>query len=243
MMIRIFVLAIALFTFTAPAVQAEEFTDAQRAEMQKMFEEYLLENGETILNSVNNYQAEQEKKARAESEEKAKEFLSQVDNKNLPMTGNPEGDITIVEFFDYNCGYCRKALEELQTVLKKDDKVKVLFMEMPILGPSSLEIAKWPLASHKQGKYFEYHTAIFDHNGQKDEAALEKIAKDVGLDIKQLKKDKDSAEIDAQIKDQVAQAQALNIRGTPGFIINGQLYPGYMPAAQIKTIIEEARSS
>ena len=115
-------------------------------------------------------------------------------------------------------------------------------MDMPILGPSSLEVSKWSLAAQKQGKYFEYHQALLEHNGQKDEATFEKLAKDVGLDVKQLKKDKDDAAIEEMINKQIQQAQELGIRGTPGFIINGEVFPGYMPAAQIQEILATARN-
>lgn len=232
---------LAIMGATSP-VKAQEFNDAQKAEIKKMFDEYLANSGETILKSVNQYQAELEAKDKAEASIKAKTFVDELDGKNLPMAGNPDGDITMVEFFDYNCGYCRKALDEIQTVLKEDDKVKVIFMDMPILGPSSMVAAKWSLAAQKQGKYFEYHQAIMDHNGEKTDDALEKLAKDLGLDIKKLKKDKDSDEIAKQIEDQVRQAQEIGIRGTPGFIVAGELFPGYIPAAQIQDIIKKARN-
>jgi protein-disulfide isomerase len=232
------VLAVTSAGFTA---QAQEFSDAQKAEIKRMFDEFLANSGEQVLKSVNTYQAELEAKDRAEASAKAKAFMEKIEGQNLPMAGNPDGDITLVEFFDYNCGYCRKALEEIQTVLKEDDNVKVIFLDMPILGPSSMEIAKWSMAAQKQDKYFEYHQAIFDHNGQKTPEVLEKIAKDVGLDVKKLKKDKDSDEIREKIEDQVKQAQNIGINGTPGFIVAGELYPGYIPAAEIKKIIAEKR--
>ncbi len=227
---------------TSHQAQAQEFTDAQKAEIKKMFDEYLVNSGETILKSVNQYQAELEARDKAEAKVKAQEFIATLEGKNLPMAGNPDGDVLIVEFFDYNCGYCRKALDEIQTVLKDDDNVKVIFMDMPILGPSSMTAAQWSLAAQKQGKYFEYHQAIMDHNGEKSDAVLEKLAKDVGLDVDQLKKDKDDKETIAQIEDQIRQAQNIGIRGTPGFIVAGELFPGYIPAAQIQDIVEKARN-
>ena len=232
---------LAVLSAMPTTAKAQKFNDAQKVEIKKMFDEYLLNSGETILKSVNQYQAELETKDRAEASVKAKEFLSNLDDTNLPMAGNPDGDVTMVEFFDYNCGYCRKALTEIQTVLKDDKNLKVIFMDMPVLGPSSVEVAKWSLAAQKQGKYFEYHQALLEHNGQKNESTLEKIAKDVGLDVKKLKKDKDDGALEKQIEEQVKQAQALGIRGTPGFIINGDVTPGYIPAARIKKIIADAR--
>lgn len=230
--------------FFVPNVQAQDFTAEQKKQIKKMFEAYLLENGETVIKSVEKYQNKKEDENRKAASLKAKEFLEKIStNNNLPMTGNKDGDITLIEFFDYNCGYCRRALEELVTVLKTEKNVKIIFFDMPILGPASLEASKWSLAAHKQGKYFEFHQALLNHNGQKDEQSMIKIAEDLKLDIKQLKKDKDSDDINATLEENVAQAQVMDIRGTPGFIINGEIYPGYMPAKQIKEIIKKARKN
>lgn len=238
-----FILTILSFALILPATaRAQEFTDAQKAEIQKMMEEYLLKNGENILRAVNEYQAELEEKDRQELSKKAAIFLEEIDGKtNLPMTGNEKGDITIVEFFDYNCGYCRQALAELSKVVKDDKKVKVVFIDMPILGPASMEAAKWSLAAQKQGKYFEFHRALMNHDGQKTEDAMEKIAKKLGLKIKQLKKDKDSEDVQGIIDYNLAQAANIGIRGTPGFIIAGEVYPGFVEASQIKEFLQAAR--
>lgn len=237
-----FLILLCLFLLTAPVAKAENFTKEQKEEIQKMFETYLLENGETIIKSVEKYQDAKESALRQEAEVKAKEFLETLNKKeNLPMAGNEEADITLVEFFDYNCGYCRRALEELVIVLEKDKNVKVIFFDMPILGPASLEIAKWSLAAHNQDKYFEFHQELLHHSGQKDEAFYKKIAKKLDLDFKKLKEDKDNAAIEKSLQENISQAQSLGIRGTPGFVINGKIFPGYMPASRILDIIETER--
>lgn len=234
---------LAIAPFTSTGAKAQEFNDAQKAEIKKMFDEYLLTSGDKILKSVNSYQAELEEKDRVEASKKAEGFIGTLKNKkDLPMAGNPDGDITMIEFFDYNCGYCRKALSEIKSVLKDDKNIKVIFMDMPILGPRSLEAAKWSLAANKQGKYFEYHQALLEHNGQKDDKVFEKLAKNVGLDVKQLAKDKDDKAIAKLLDDNIAQAQEIGIRGTPGFIVAGQIFPGFMQADRIKEIVAEARA-
>lgn len=244
-MTRIFTFLTVLLTLSlivTPHAQAQEFSDKQTAEINKLIEAYLIENGETVIKSVEAYQNKQDEEARKNSEIKAKEFLTDLNKKDsFPMAGNPKGDVTIVEFFDYNCGYCTRALEELVTVIDKDKNLKVIFFDMPILGPNSLEASKWSMAAHKQGKYFEFHQKVMKHQGQKDEKVMEKIAKDIGLDLDKLMKDKDSKEVADLLQNNVQQAQAMNIRGTPGFIIDGQIFPGYMPADRILEIIEEAR--
>lgn len=233
---------IVLTLFISPAVNAQEFTAEQTTQIKKLMEEYLLENGKVVLESVEKYQDAQEAESRKASEKEAKKFLDNLKDKaNLPMTGNKDGDITLIEFFDYNCGYCRRALDELVTVLEKDKKLRVIFFDMPILGPASFEASKWSLAAQKQGKYFEYHQALLNHDGQKDEATFKKLAKDIGLDVEQLEKDKEDKAIKTLLEENIAQAQSLGIRGTPGFIINGQIFPGYMPASKIIEIIKAAR--
>ncbi len=239
---RILFFAALTFLIILP-VSAQEFTAKQQVQIKKMFEDYLLENGAVVIKSVEKYQDIQEAESRKESELKAKDFLTSIKNDtDIPMTGNKDGDITLVEFFDYNCGYCSRALDEIVSVLEEDKNLKVLFFDMPILSPASLEASKWSLAAHKQGKYFEYHQAIFEKRGPKDDAVFEELGKNLDLDIKKLKKDKDSPEIDKILKNNIAQAQAMNIRGTPGFIINGQIFPGYMQSDKILEIIKEART-
>lgn len=243
-MIRLF-LVLLTASIAAPSLAiAQDFTAKQKQEIETMFKDYLLENGEVLLESVNKYQGELVAKEQEAANELAAGFVKALDQRgNLATAGNPEGDITIVEFFDYNCGYCSRALEEIETLLEDDDNIRVIFMDMPILGPPSLEASKWSLAAQKQGKYWDYHRAIMNFEGPKDEDSLSKLAKELGLDVDQLKKDKDSEDIAAQLNKNIEEAQALNIRGTPGFIIDGKISPGYIPAAEMKRIIKEARAS
>ena len=244
-MTRLFLALIAAVTIFAPTyVVAQEFTAAQKEQIQKMFKEYLMNNGEVVLDSVNKYQGELVEKEREEANKKAESFIEELKTRDdLATAGNPKGDITVVEFFDYNCGYCTRALNEIETLLESDKNVRVVFMDMPILGPPSLEASKWSLAAQNQGKYWEYHRAIMNHKGQKNVSALKKIAKDLDLDVDQLEKDKDSKKIADMLEKNIADAQALNIRGTPGFIIDGEISPGYIPVAEMKRIIANARKN
>ncbi len=237
-------LVLLAFILIFPATtMAQSLSDAQKAEIDRMIKDYVMNNGKAIMDSVNDYQTELEAEQLAESSKKAADFVRKIDAENtLPMTGNPKGDITLVEFYDYNCGYCRKALEAIEETLKVDDNIKVIFVDMPILGPASYEAAKWSLAADKQGKYFEFHKALLNHNGSKNLATLKKIAKNLGLDLKKMEADKDSTQISNILEENINTAQAIGVRGTPGFIIDGTLYPGYMSSAQIKEIIKEARA-
>lgn len=224
--------------------QAAEFTAEQKVEIEKMFAEYLKENGDVVLESVNSYQARMVEEQQEEARLKAANFVDTLkDDKNLTAAGNPKGDVTIVEFFDYNCGYCTRAYNEVATLLEDDKNIRVVFMDMPILGPSSMEASKWSLAAHEQGKYWEYHQAIMDHEGPKEADTLEKLAKDLGLDVKKMKKDKESKEIADQLSKNIEVAQEMGIRGTPGFVIGNRVSPGYIPLDQMKKVIDEARNS
>ncbi len=235
-------LAIASFLIPVSNASAQDFTDAQKEQIQKMFKDYLMDNGEVLLDSVNKYQGELVERERKAANVKAENFVQELGKRDdLAIAGNPKGDVTVVEFFDYNCGYCSRALEEIETLLKDDDNVRVVLMDMPILGPPSLEASKWSLAAQKQNKYWEYHRAIMHHKGQKDVATLKKLAKDLDLDVDQLEKDKDSKEIADMLDKNIADAQSLNIRGTPGFIIGGEISPGYIPVAEMKRIIADVR--
>lgn len=233
-------IALALTVTFAPA-QAQTINDAQKTEIEALVKNYILNNPDVLIQSFENHRAAQEARIQEESNKAAEALLADLDTGNIPSVGAKDADIVIVEFMDYNCGYCKRAFEELDTLLKEDKKIRIHFIEMPILGPSSAEAAKWALAAHKQGKYFEYHSALMKHQGQKNEAILESTAKSLKLDIKKLKADKESAEIQEEIERNMSRANLMNITGTPGFIIDGEVVRGYLTLDQMKETIADAR--
>lgn len=225
-----------------PSAAKAEMTAEQKKEVEKLVHEYILEHGELLIESVNKFQAKQEEQVNKDAAVKAKTLLEKLKSeKNLAVAGNPDGDVTVVEFFDYNCGYCKKAFEEIQSLLKDDKNVKVVLYDMPILGPDSLESSKWSLAARKQNKYFEYHTALMNHQGGKDEDTFKKLAKDAGLDPDQLAQDKDDPAIEEELKTHIQTAKDLGIQGTPGFLINEKIFRGYIPYDVIQKTIKEER--
>ena len=227
-----------------PSAAKAELTAEQKAEVQAIVKDYILEHGEVLIEGVNKYQSRQEEEVNKQSEVKAKELIDSLKaENNVAFAGNPKGDVLVVEFFDYNCGYCKKAFEEIQTLLKDDKNVKIVLYDMPILGPDSLESSKWALAAKKQNKYFEYHTALMGHQGTKDDDTFKKLATEAGLDANKLAKDKDAPEIEAEIKKHLEVAQGLGIQGTPGFLINEKIFRGYIPYDTIKTTIKDARAA
>jgi len=218
------------------------FTAEQQKEIESLVKKYIAENPELILQSVKQYQEDQERKQMQSAQDNLKQYQSFFADKDLPMAGNPDGDVTVVEFFDYNCGYCKKAFEDVQTLVKEDKNLRVVLMDMPILSPSSQKMSEISLAAHKQGKYFEMHTALMDYRGSQSESAFLKLAEDIGLDMEKLKADMKSAEIQAAIAKTKQVAQALGIRGTPGFVVGEKLYPGYVGIEALRNAIKDTRS-
>ena len=213
-------------------------------EVNALIKEYILGNPEIIIESLENHEIDQRRKeaemaAKALTERKEDLFADE----NSPSIGPDDADITIVEFFDYNCGYCKKALADLNEVLKDDDNIRVVFKEFPVLSPASRTAALWGLAADKQGKYFEFHQELMKHRGNKDEAAMSKVAESVGLDVDKLKADAGSAETEAILMEMRELGVALGIRGTPGFVINDQVYPGWIPADRMKAEIKKKREA
>ncbi len=233
--------SLSVLTLASAQAQDASFSDAQKEEMRTVFKEYLMENPELIADAMTALRDKQENMQAEQAKAKITEYAEYFKTADLPYTGNKDGDVVVVEFFDYNCGYCKKAFPDVQALLKKDPNVKVVFMEMPILGPTSLTAAQWAEAAHKQGKYFEFHTALFDHQGQYDVEELRKLATDLGLDVAQMEKDAQSEEVQERINKSVQVGQDIGARGTPAFIVGDTLFPGYIGEAALIQSVADAR--
>jgi len=229
----------------APAhnARAESFTPEQTKELEVLFKKFLAENPEAILKSVDDFRASEEKRTQQSAQQNLKDYAEYFADAGLPSAGNLEGDVTVVEYFDYNCGYCRKAYADILTLLKEDTNLRVVFQEMPILSPSSKAMASLTMAAHEQGKYFEMHKALMDYRGSQSEEAYNKLAEDIGLDVEKMRADANSAKIIASIEKSSEMARVLGIRGTPGFIVGDQIYPGYIGLDGLRKAIKEARAA
>jgi protein-disulfide isomerase len=236
-------LAVASFIpLPAGAADTPPVSDAQRASIEGVVHDYLLKHPEVIIQAVEAYQAN----LQADKDKAAKENLTKRESDLLhdPATqvlGNAASDCAVVEFFDNPCPYCQAHEPEIQKLLKDDGKVKLVLKEFPILGPISLVASKAALASVKQGKYPQFHEALLAHKGHYDKAALvDEIAKSVGLNIDQLHKDMDSPEIQAEIDKNLELGRALDINGTPGFVIGDQIIGGASSVDELKKYIDDA---
>jgi protein-disulfide isomerase len=234
----------ALALFAAPASAQSTLSEAQKKEVRSLVREYILENPEIISEAVTVLQ-EREEKAKA-----AKVVSAIKSNKaalvNPPegtVLGNPKGDVTLVEFFDYNCGYCKQVFPTLMEALKEDGKVKLVVKEFPILGNPSVIASRAALASRKQNKYNEFHMALLSHRGSLTEEAIMKVAADVKLDVKKLQADMKAPEINEILTKNHELAQALGIEGTPAIVVGETLVPGALQKDHLKELIAAERKA
>jgi protein-disulfide isomerase len=164
-----------------------------------------------------------------------------LDDPASPVGGNPSGDVTLVEFFDYRCTYCRRVVSSMRALLDEDRGLRVVFKELPVLGPDSVRAARAALASRKQARYVPFHFALMAADDLSPEG-IRAIAKAVGLDPNQLEADMAAAEVTAAIEANYALANQLGIEGTPAFVIGDQVIPGAVDKARLEQLIDEARS-
>src|SRR5262245_18333080 len=213
---------------TAAATPAgSAFSPAQKKELEAIIKDILLNNPEILMEAQNALEAKMEKiqgerMAVAIKDNSAEIFRPAAS----PVVGNSNGDVTVIEFFDYNCGYCKKALPDVARLIDKDRKVKLIPKEFPILAKGSEEASRVALAAKAQGKYGEFHRAMLESQGHADEASARRIAERLGLDLARLKKDMASPEVKKEIDDTRKLAAKLGIQGTPHFLVGDHIIPG-----------------
>lgn len=222
-----------------PANAAEPLS---KSEVEEILRDYLRENPEIVIEAIENYRAQQEAEELAKRDAAFTQLKEQLfEDPATPDNAVTAFDVTIVEFFDYQCHYCKKLHPDLSAVLKADPKVRVLFKEFPILGPESVTAAQAAFAAEKQGKYLAFHNALMDLRGKLTEARIFRLADELELDVTKLRADMQSPEIERKIEQNHALAQELGITGTPAMFIGDAFVPGYVDEAQLKHLISEAR--
>jgi protein-disulfide isomerase len=211
----------------APAPVPKDFTGDQRKEIEKIVKNYLITNPEIFLEAQTALEAKMEKeqaeKLKVAIAENAKEIYR---DPQADVAGNANGDITVVEFFDYNCGYCKRGLHDVIKLVETDSNVRVVFKELPILSKGSEEASRVAIAAGKQGKYWDVHKAMLEAKGVMNETNALAIATKLGLDIDKLKKDMASPEVEAEIKKSEALAKKMGVNGTPHFLVGDRAIPG-----------------
>ncbi|MEP6827487.1 MAG: DsbA family protein [Aestuariivirga sp.] len=240
---QLLTLAIALLFSLSLTARAGTFSDDQKKEMEDIIHSYLLEHPEVLNDMVDKLKVKEEKDAAASLSDTLATSSKNIFHNGVDgVIGNSHGDVTIVEFMDYNCGWCRKSIKNVQELVKKDKNIRVVMKEWPIFGEGSEAGARAAMAAAKQGKYWELHQALFAFQGQVTPEVVMQTAKATGLDMKKLKDDMMSADVQANLDATIKLATDLKFTGTPGFLVNKNVFPGYMELARMESTVADERA-
>ena len=216
---------------TASHAQAQTFSADQRHEIESIVKDYLLQHPEVMQDVM----AEMEKRQQAAEAEKHRAAVVEnnaalFSSPHQVVLGNPNGDVTMVEFFDYNCGFCKRALPDMLTLLKTNPNLKFVLKEFPVLGEGSVEAARVAVAARMQDptgkKYIEFHQKLLGGRGVADKARALAVARDVGFDVARIEKDMTSDEVKKTIAESMKLADALGVNGTPSYVVSGEVVVG-----------------
>jgi len=236
----------AVLLMLALPVAAQEFSPPQKSEIERIIKDYLVSHPEVLQDAI----AELDKRQAAADLEKAKTAVANnaetLFNSNRHVVlGNPKGDVTLVEFFDYNCGFCKRALADMLELLKDDAKLKIILKEFPVLGPGSVEAAKVAVAVRMQDKsgkkYLEFHQKLLGGRGQADKTHALAVAKDVGMDMKRIDTDLTSDEVKVSIEESLKLAETLGLNGTPSYVVGTDVVIGAVGLDALRTKVSTAR--
>ncbi|MFL9498603.1 DsbA family protein [Rhodopseudomonas palustris] len=238
---------LALAIVGAPAVaSAQKFSDEQRSQIETIIKEYLVSHPE-VLEEASEELGKRQAAAQAEKHQQAiKDNADLIYNSPRGVTvGNKNGDVTMVEFFDYNCGYCKRAMTDMMELMKDDPNLKVVLKEFPVLGPPSVEAAQVAIAVRMQDptgkKYLDFHQKLLGGRGQADKARALAAAKDAGLDPAKIEKDMNSPEVRATIEESFKLAESMGMNGTPSYVIGKQVVVGAVGLDTLRQKINTAR--
>ncbi|MBC8242440.1 MAG: DsbA family protein [Alphaproteobacteria bacterium] len=242
-----FVLMVFLFAAQAPrdAHAQEGLSNTQRDEVETLIQEYLRENPEVLVEAIQALRNKQEASAREQGQAAIMDFKMRLaDGLNAPSMGPPDASVTVVEFFDYRCSYCKQVFPDMQALMKSDKDIRFVFMEFPILGDDSVAASNaaltvwlnWP------EQYMDVHNILMGSRGALTLDKVMDLVAGVGIDPKALRDAMNSPEVDQLIKDNYELAQSMNINGTPAFIIGDELVPGAIDKATMKQLIDAARN-
>ncbi|WP_119462372.1 DsbA family protein [Rhodospirillaceae bacterium SYSU D60014] len=219
---------------STPAAADETMTEAETEAIERVVRGYLLEHPEIIIEALQVLETRNRQQA----------IDALLADKAAPVAGNPEGPLTVVEFFDYQCPYCKTIAADMIETLEAEGDVRIVFKEFPILGQASEYAAKAALAAHRQGKYLEFHQALMAARGKLNERMVIEEARRVGLDVERLQADMDSPEIAAALERNHELATALQVNGTPAFVVGKTVVPGQANMINlIQQLLEAERSS
>jgi protein-disulfide isomerase len=237
----------AVLTFAPPPqARAAEFSKPQRSEIEKIVHEYLVQHPEVLQEAMAELQKRQET-AEAEKQKMAVKENAELlfNSPNQVVLGNPKGDVTFVEFFDYNCGYCKRAMSDMLTLMQTDPKLRVVLKEFPVLGPGSVEAARVAIAVRMQDKtgrkYLEFHQKLLGSRGQADGKRALAVAREIGMDMGRIERDMKSGAVEKTLREDFKLAEALELNGTPSYVIGEHVVIGAVGLGALKEKINAAR--
>jgi protein-disulfide isomerase len=230
----------------AMPLHAQTFSETQRSEIEGIVKAYLIAHPEVIQEVMTEIEKRQAEAEAEKHKEGVKQYSKVLFYSPRQVTlGNPDGDVTMVEFFDYNCGFCRRALVDMLDLMKADPKLRVVLKEFPVLGPGSVEAAQVAVAVRMQDKdgrkYLEFHQKMLSSRGQADRARALAVAKEVGLDMGRIEKDMASDEAKETIDENLKMAEALGLNGTPSYVIGTDVVVGAVGLTALKEKVAAAR--
>jgi len=243
---RLTIAAAAALLMVALPVTAQEFSAPQKSEIERIIRDYLVSHPEVLQEAI----AELDKRQTAADLEKAKTAVADnaetlFNSSRHVVLGNPKGDVTLIEFFDYNCGFCKRAMADMLDLLKEDAKLKIILKEFPVLGPGSVEAAKVAVAVRMQDKsgkkYLDFHQKLLGGRGQADKARALAVAKEVGMDMKRIDVDMASDEVKVSLDESLKLAETLGLNGTPSYIIGTDVVVGAVGLEALRTKVSTAR--
>jgi protein-disulfide isomerase len=244
---RLLVPVLALALLGAPVfASAQSFTDTQRSDIEAIIKSYLIAHPEVLEEAMNELQKRQTAAETAKHEAGITQNAEAIFNSPRGVTlGNKDGDVTFVEFFDYNCGYCKRAMADMLDLMKNDPKLKVVLKEFPVLSEGSVEAAKVAVAVRMQDptgkKYLDFHQKLLGGRGMADKARAMAAAKDAGLDVARIEKDLTSPEVKATLTENMKLADEMGLNGTPSYVIGKQIVVGAVGLEGLKEKIGIAR--
>lgn len=227
------------------AAVAQSVSPQQKTEIEAIIRDYLVTNPEVIEEAIAALQKKKAEQQDAETAAKISESKDTLFNSSRQVVlGNPEGDVTLVEFFDYNCGYCKRAYGDMAELLKEDPKLRIVLKEFPVLGQGSIEAAQVAIAVKltDEAKYGDFHQKLLGIQGRANGAAALKVAQDLGLDMDAVKKNMDSSEVGATVEEVYTMANTLGLTGTPSYVIGSEVLVGAVGYDTLKDKIKSMRT-
>ncbi|MEN3930970.1 DsbA family protein [Microvirga sp. W0021] len=227
------------------SLHAANFNDSQRQEIGEIVRDYLMKNPEVLQDVIAELEKKQQEASTKAQASALKESHDTIYNsEHGSVVGNPSGDVTVVEFFDYNCGYCKRAVADLAEMMKADPKLKVVLKDLPVLGQESVEAAQVALAVKQQltgDKLFKYHLDLMHSKGRVGKQQALDLAQNMGVDMARLQKDMASPEIKAALQENFTLGDKLGLTGTPAFIIADTVIPGAVGRMPLEQMVSNAR--